>query len=356
MIQLLNDHFVTVAVDNTRLQRQDDAEGRFLRLIAWQGRYGYSFDEALAKVSDIDHGMNHQGLYVTTTEGEVLGTRNRRGPHGILQAAGGSMSTNPDLLVEMLGKALKNWEIQNTQREAYEIGEVDREEAFIWEYPEDGLVLHLGCWDLPRRVDLRPDNRRREAHNQDYVWFRREEMLSIVPPGVSAGDTFLMPEGLNRRLVRYHLVDSVGGQPSYWSPEALRDVEVKLEVTGVTPERVDLTVSGQARLYEEGDWCAHPPSSSAYRMGEMCCLIRERGFDASLLGYLCFDLRTGRFSQFDLVGVGTRWGGTNVSGRREDIEPSPMGIAMTLAGTESRDRTPPHASQRRGNLERYFEA
>jgi hypothetical protein len=39
----LNERFVPVAVDNTRLQNQDDEEGQFLRLVSWQGQYQYSY-------------------------------------------------------------------------------------------------------------------------------------------------------------------------------------------------------------------------------------------------------------------------------------------------------------------------
>ena len=83
----------------------------------------------------------------------------------------------------------------------------------------------------------------------------------------------------------------------------------------------------------------------------MRCLIRERGFDAELLGYATFDREAERFTRFDLLAVGTRWGGTTYNVRSNDTDPAPLGIAMTIAGTEYRDRTPPHASRRS-----YFDA
>jgi hypothetical protein len=326
VIALLNERFVTVAVDNTRLQNQDDEEGRFLRLIAWQGRYKYTFEQAWEKRLDTRHGMNHQGLYATTTEGELLG---RRG------------TQNADATLAMLNQALVNWEARKTQREASELGELtERDRQFVWEYPDDGLVLHLGVRDLPRKVDVRPENWRREAHNQDHVWLRREEMLSLVPPNPAVGDVFPMPERLMRRLVRFHLVDYVHGETPAWSLEQVRAAEVKLRVTAVTPERVELTLTGSARMAEE----------SRRQEGG----VPSRGFDASVLGYLVFDRQAERFRRFDVVAVGTRWGATSHSGRRNDDDPAPIGIAMTIAGKEARDRTPPHVSQSRNGLERYF--
>ena len=109
---------------------------------------------------------------------------------------------------------------------------------------------------------------------------------------------------------------------------------------------VDLELFGHADLCEEGDWCTFPPRESVYKRGEMCCVIRERGFDAKMLGYLSFDRQAQRFSRFDLVAVGSRWGATTFNNRREDVERAPMGVAMTIAGREERDRTPPHAIRR----------
>ncbi len=342
VIEFLNERFIPVAVNNTRLQRQADDEGRFLRLISWQGRYGYSFDEAQARLEDIDHGLNHQGLYVTTIEGEVLGSRNRLFPGGKLPVHG--VGSDPDQFLWMLRRALANWENRKTQREALEIEDLAyRDPTFSWTgYPEDGMILHLGVRDLPRQVDTRPRGMKREAHNQDYVWFRREEVLSMVPPDVGVGDVIPFPEGLVRRLVRYHLADYVRGETSSWSSEAIRDAAMTLTVTEKTPEWVNLRLFGSAQLFEEGRWY------------EGAC--RERGLDASVLGYLRFDRRVERFVRFDVVAVGSRWGGTEYNVRQDDLEPAPIGIAMTIAGREARDCTAPHACQSRGGLERYFNA
>lgn len=246
----------------------------------------------------------------------------------------------------MMEQALENWEHRETQHGRFRIEEVQEPDTlFAWAYPEDGLVLHLGVKDLPRQVKARPW-RFRDSHNQDYVWFWREEMLSMVPPDAVAGESFPTPEGVVRRLVRFHLIDSVRGETSPWPSEALRDVEMALTVTGVTPEWVDLELFGHADLCEEGDWCTFPPRESVYKRGEMCCVIRERGFDAKLLGYLSFYRQAQRFARFDLVAVGSRWGATTFNNRREDVERAPMGVAMTIAGREERDRTPPHAIRR----------
>ena len=331
IIDLLKERFVPVAANINMLQRQDDEEGRFLRLVAWQGRFGLSFEEAKVRMADPEHKECHQGQFAVTTEGELLGSRHTR---------------DPNLLLEVLEKALENWEHRATQREASRIGEVEgRDLRFSWHYPEDGLVLHLGCTDLPRQVDLRPEDWPRGSHNQDYVWITREEMLSIVPEGVKVGDAFPMYGPVARRLIRYHFLDSVRGETSAWPLEALGDTEMMLTVTGATPDRMEVRLTGHARLMEQGAWCGRK------RTDGICCLIQERGYDAQMLGYLTFDRKGRRFSRFDLTVAGARWGGTTFNMRYNDVEPAPLGIAFTIAGREARDRTPPHASPGR-----YFEA
>jgi len=83
----------------------------------------------------------------------------------------------------------------------------------------------------------------------------------------------------------------------------------------------------------------------------MCCSISERGFQPTILGHMTFDRKSEQFTRFDVVVTGVRWGGTTFNFRQEDVEPAELGIAMTIAGTHARDRTPPASSP-----QRYFSA
>lgn len=337
IISLLNERFVTAAIDINSLQRQDDDEGRYFRLIAWQGRFKYSFEDALAKVAETDHGECHQGQFVATIEGELLGSRH---------------TADPDDLLEMLHQALSNWDNRTTQRDVSQIGDFARDERYVWAYPEDGLVLHLGCTDLPRKIDTRPeDGIYRTAHNQDFVWITREEMLSIVPEGVQKGDRFSLPEAIHRRLVRYHLLDIVRGETPAWPKEVPQDVALELLVTDVDSDHVYMTLHGGGKLQENGQWCIQPPARSVYRRGQMCCLVEERGFEPHVFGYVEFDRIQEQFTRFDVLAVGSRWGGTTFNMRCDDTDAAPLGIAMTIANDDAFSRIPPH-----GNPRSYFNA
>ncbi len=294
-------------------------------MISWQGRYKLTFQEAWKKRLEVTHGKNHQGFYAATVEGELLNADGD--PHSV------------DRTLAMLDRALKNWQTRTTQLQTTTIKPlVQRDPDFQWQYPSDGLVLQVGIRDLPRKVDHRPDNWRRNAHNLDYVWITREEMLQIVPKMVQQGDTFPLPSVLTRRLARFHLLDYVHGETPPWPVEVAKRADLQLRVIQVSSEKVQFSLSGRAPLREtnvEGT-------------------KKERGFDATLYGKLIFDRRKQRFTRFDVVAIGTRWGSTGHSGRRNDDAPAPMGIAFTLAGNEPRDRTPPHISQSRNGLREYF--
>jgi len=314
-----------VAVDNTRLQNQDDQEGQLFRVISWQGRYKLTFEEAWKKRFDVTHRKNHQGLYAATVECELLSADGD--PHSAERTLG------------MLQKALEKWKTRKTQLEKSTIPPLkERDGDFRWEYPSDGLVLQVGIRDLPRQVDLRPRNWRRDAHNLDYMWIKREEMLQIVPKEVKEGDIIPFPPHLTQRLARFHLLDYVHGETPPWPAEVAARATISLSVKQVSMEKIEFTLTGSAPLCE--------------RNVEGTTV--ERGFNATLYGRLVFNRRQEKFSRFDVVAVGTRWGSTGHSGRRNDDDPAPMGIAFTIAGTQARDRTPPHISQSRNGYREYF--
>jgi len=328
VISFISQHFIPAAVNINHLQRQDDAEGVLFRTISWQGRHKRTFEEAGGLAQDTARGEGHQGQYVASIDGELFGTRH---------------TPDPDQLLEMLHEALEKWEGRSAQRSASQIGETERDPRHVWIYPEDGLVLHLGCRDLYDASES-PEEWRFDAHNQNYVWLTSEEVKSIVPDDVHVGDRFDLAEVIKRRLVRFHLLDIVRGETPPWPKDAPVNLKMTLECIMGDSEKVSLKLTGGGLLVESGDWCSQPARRSVYRRGEMCCAIGERGFEPRILGHLTYDRKANAFTRFDVVAVGTRWGGTTFNFRQEDVEPAGIGIAMTIAGSHARDRTPPASS------------
>ena len=68
---------------------------------------------------------------------------------------------------------------------------------------------------------------------------------------------------------------------------------------------------------------------------------RKHGLDMRLLGKATYDLVKGRFLTFEMVAVGSRWGGTQNNSRRGDLDPAPIGLLFTLAGDSPCERVAP---------------
>ena len=68
---------------------------------------------------------------------------------------------------------------------------------------------------------------------------------------------------------------------------------------------------------------------------------QERGLEMKLLGSARFDRKQGRFVGFEVVAVGTRWGGTQYNGRGNDLAPAPFGVVLSLAGESRAERVAP---------------
>jgi hypothetical protein len=313
VIALAARDFIPVAENCSPLQRQQDAKGEFFRLVAEQGHYGGRTYPTSTR----------QGYYAFTADGTVLAAINSR---------------DPQRMIEMMQTALQRWSVLDVQD-----GAPDRRlpgdplpdyvPARPSRYPEGGLVLRLAARDLPRDVDERKDDWRKHAWNLDYAWFTVDEARSLVPEARTPGATKQAPWEIVRWLARFHLRDFVRGEPSVWPEEAIRDGELTVRVIRAEPDRVRLALRGTIRLQYEMRWVR--PEEGEERRSDC-------GFDATLVGEAVWDEALGRFTAFDLVAAGLRWGTNQYNNRADDLGPAPLGIAFTLAGAAPRDRTPPH--------------
>jgi hypothetical protein len=144
-----------------------------------------------------------------------------------------------------------------------------------------------------------------------------------------------VPEPLVRRLVRFNLVDNVRGQTVEYEDEHVRRARITSRITGVDGKRVTLRLEGETRSSAEGMW-----SVAGYRDMDNPT-PQKRGFETQVLGFAEYDTERERFVRFEMLAVGTRWGGTTYNGRSNDLEPNPIGVAFTLAGDSPAERVAP---------------
>jgi hypothetical protein len=148
--------------------------------------------------------------------------------------------------------------------------------------------------------------------SRDNLWISADEHQALV-----RGD---VPESLQRRMARFHLVDNTRGEPPMWKKDEIRDIGIKLEGSGL---------AGVVHL--------------ASRRG-------DRGYDAELKGIV--EVKDGAVVRFDMVALG-EFLGEGAYTRGAPKGKFPLAISFSLAdGSDTADLVPPQGS--RGWLEGYL--
>jgi hypothetical protein len=295
-------HFVPAADEVYRMQNLKtgtDPECRLFQKFSELGHYRWP-------------GSSRQGTYCVSPSGVLLGSIN---------------SNDPERVAELLEQSLTKWgtlkreERLLTTDPREQLANINRPERH---YPEGGLVLHVTSRDMPREKG--PANSakagwRELAWNQDFAWFTRAEAKQFVPSDAKVGKKQDLATPLLHRIACAHLIDNVRGQTIPFDESQLKKARLTSEVTAVGGDVVTLRLEGETRAVIEGQ--------------------RQHGLDMQLLGKATFDLAKGRFLTFDMVAIGSRWGGTRYNGRRRDADPAPIGILFGLAEDTPCERVAP---------------
>jgi hypothetical protein len=319
----LTQSFIPAADEVYRLQSGRDAECRLFQKFAEQGHYGGRTVPSNTR----------QGTYAVTPSGVFLASLN---------------SNDPEAVAGMLRRALDKWKtLTREQRLSAESAapapaDLSRAERF---YPADGLALQVHSRDLPRegaaaQQAAQPASQERgawrgQAWNNDFAWFTKAEARSFLPDTVTVGGRREVPEALVRRVVRLHIVDNVRGQTEGFADRDVEKARLSTTVESVAGDLATLKLEGETRTHVEGVW-----SIAGYRdMGRPT--PQERGIETKLFGRAKYDLKKERFTAFEMVAVGNRWGATQYNGRTNDRDLAPIGFAFTLAGDRPAERVAP---------------
>lgn len=296
----------------SRLQSGRDAECQLFQKIARQGRAGGR------------PGVSQQGTYVVAPSGVLLADLN---------------SNDPVRVLEMLQRGLDRWkQLPQDERLGAELPalaqtDVRRPERL---YPEGGLVLRVSSRDLPREnAPVRPGaDWRQTAWNHDFVWFKPDEARQMVPEKAAVGEKRQIPDALIRRLARCNLVDNVRGETQPYADANIERAAWNAEVVKVEGRRVTLRLTGETRAAAEGMWSIgglrHPEPTP-----------QKRGHETKILGRGTYDLGKQKFTAFEMLALGTRWGGSQFNQRGDDLDPAPIGTLFVLAGDSPVERVAP---------------
>jgi hypothetical protein len=267
-------------------------------------------------------------------------------PSGLLLAGSHEDMHDPRKVERLMRRGLERWgklsaaeRLMTKEVLARAVAELDEVEGRS-RFPRDGLVLRVVCRDLPRspRPSTSPS---RNAYNQDYAWFRKDEARAFLPVTPARGAKRQVPRDLVERLARFHLVDLVRGHTAPFPQRAVEHAGITAAVVDVKGNLVSLRYQGRTRTSEvhdgvhvEGKWNARGPGIPE---------PQTRGVDGTLEGQAVYDLKAERFVSFELLVLAQRWGGNAYNGRLDerDFGPAPLGIVLRLAGDSAAERIPP---------------
>ena len=274
---MLQEKFVPVAIDQAYQRRQKDTEGDFYRKIARKGPRGDGSD-----------GGTTQGLYVASPDGNYLGFSNHR---------------SPDRIKRLLLDCLKRYDPAETSS----IHSEKIDARYNPKPPNGGLVVRVQAKILSGYEPT--DNAWRKifqsAISRDNLWISKEEHDAIASGNI--------PEIVQRRIARFHLVDNTRGEPPMWRSNEVIQVDIKIDGN---------TMTGSARL-ETAD--------------------KSRGYAPKIVGKI--EVMEGRVTRFDIVAKGEFWG----EGRYTKNAPKgkfPLVVTFRLAdGNDVADGIPPQGSR-----------
>ena len=286
IVELLKTSFVPVAIDQAYQRRQKDTEGDFYRTIAIQSpRNNFQ--------------ATTQGFYIASARGDLLLYNNNRDPEKVLR---------------LMKQKLKQFELGKDSTKVAEINPTKVDRRFNVTPPEGGLVVRVQARVLDG-YEPTTDRWRTIFQNslsRDNLWISKAEHEALVRGEV--------PETLQQRIARFHLVDNTRGEPPMWKADEIRQIGAKL---------TDGDLSGTVQLANDRG---------------------DRGFDAELKGKI--EVKDGQVVRLDMVCRG-EFRGEGPYTRGAPKGKFPLAISFTLAdGTDVADRVPPQGS--RGWLEGYL--
>lgn len=316
VIKLATESFVPVTADDWYQRRRMDDEGKFFIKVANQGpRKG-------------ENGQTRQGIYCLTADGELLEFKNA-GQHA-------------EVTLEQMQRALRKFNelpVNRRQPGVIEIPEHGtKDKNYSRTVPEDCVVIRVNGRILDKKGELFEkascDTKGGDMASRDYLWLTKEDVSALSPEGRKTGDVIDVPQKIAMRIARFHLIDNTRGEPDFWKKEEVRKVDMKLTVTKVNADSVELALVGNVLNCDKADPDRLSPDLS------------KRGYDCKLNGVMTYDFTRKTISQFEAVAIGEHWGASMFT--KIGVRPGKtiFGVAFGLADMKKpSDKIPPQAAR-----------
>lgn len=300
---MATDDYIAVTGDDWYERRRKDAAGKFWMSVAQQG-----------PMKNVD---TKQGIYFLTAGGKLLYAKNA--------------GQNVEVMRDAFKQGLKAWnKLPESERapgaiKIEDLGSVDSE--YVRTPFPGGLVIDVHIRNLDKSENetgycaacstMKAGKEIRIESQRDHLWLTDREWKSLVPKNPKVGDTFPVPNGIAKRIFRFHLLDSTRGEPTFWKKTDVLSSELNLKVDSVADGKIEMTLEGAALMSTD------PDTNAA-----------KRGYDSKLAGKLVYNEKKNAFERFDIVAIGDHWGeGQYTPGARPGR--TPLGFAFELASPEN---------------------
>lgn len=316
VIRLVKENFVAVVGDDWYQRRRKDDVGRFFRSVVDQTWKAGKWEPG--------GGDNRQGIYCFSPSGRMLTELKNVG-------------SNPPELRRLLQGGVNGWNrlpADERRPGAVTVGTVSYDPAYHRPLPPGALVLRQYQRGLKREAGgtlAAHDFKFHEAPvwaQRDRAWILEGEWKALVPAAPAPGAVVEVPGALRNRLLRFHFVEALVGEPGAWSRDQIRSAKLKLTVESATPSSVRFQLEGSVLLTTE-------PDASAARCG----------LEGNLAGVLTYDRTRGAFDRFDLILVADCWGALNGHNAVSRKGRNPVGFAFELGTGAEADAVPPQGAR-----------
>lgn len=291
IIQRLRTEFIPVSANTQDLQwRGSPAQQFYLGLVARTqgapvklGRQTFAPGNAAGTWPGKDtlrrqmsSSLDPQGMYILGPDGSTYGFTNDHEPADILR---------------FMDRALRGYAARPPRPAVVS----DADVATPWSYtpPPGATVVRVFSRIRPLPQKVWGLNR---GVGRDFLWIYPEDVQALID--ASAAPTFLLPEALVTRLVRFHLVDGVRGTPDLWAPYEVK----RAAFTGKTLRQTGTvrTLSFVGDFSMRGGRNSAAPETAGQRV--------EQGHVGRIEGEVDIDLKTQALLRFRAYSDGQAWG------------------------------------------------
>ncbi len=159
-----------------------------------------------------DEGNTAQGLYIVGADGKLYGWINNH---------------NVDEVQKFLQRGLAEYQNHPPSRAQIQQSTLNEHFSMVPDPGTSVIRVFTRVHPVPRGSD--------ELNNgigRDHFWILRDELQQIASLPHDDGRPFLLPSSLVARMVRFHLIDNVRGEPDMWRPEEVKQKNFSARFVG----------------------------------------------------------------------------------------------------------------------------